>query len=351
MRVLVTGNLGYIGSVLTPILLKRGHHVIGLDSDLYFRCNFIGRVGFGIETIRQDIRDIERRQLDGIDAIIHLAALSNDPLGEIDPDLTYQINYQASVRLAELAKAAKVRRFLFSSSCSTYGASNDQYLDESSALRPVTEYGRTKVMVEQDVAAMASNSFCPTSFRNSTAYGTSPRLRLDLVLNNLAGWAHTTGRIVLQSDGTPWRPLVHVADICQAFAAGLETPEAILRGQAFNIGSTQENYQVAELATIVCRAVPGCKVSFGSVAADDKRCYRVNCDKATQSLNGFLPDWTTLRGVKELLQCYRKFKLTPSEFEGPRFHRVAQIRKLIADGILSEELRFRKSRIESLVNV
>lgn len=351
MRVLVTGNLGYIGSVLTPILLERGHHVIGSDSDLYFRCNFIGRVGVGVETIRQDIRDIERRHLEGIDAIIHLAALSNDPLGEIDPDLTYQINYQASVRLAELAKAAKVRRFLFSSSCSTYGAGNDQFLDENSALRPVTEYGRTKVMVEQDVAAMATSSFCPIFFRNATAYGASPRLRLDLVLNNLAGWAHTTGRIMLQSDGTPWRPLVHVADIGQAFAAGLETPEELLRGQAFNVGSTQENYQVSELAKIVCRAAPGCKVSFGSVAADDKRCYRVNCDKAAQTLNGFRPVWTASRGVEELLQCYRKFKLTPSEFEGPRFHRVAQVRKLIADGILNDELRFRESRIKSLVRV
>src|SRR6266853_2794176 len=247
MKVLVTGHLGYIGSVMVPMLQAAGVHVTGLDNALFADCLF-GDAPAAVPELRKDVRDVEAADLEGFDAVIHLAGLSNDPLGNLNPDLTYDINHHASVRLARLAKEVGVRRFLFSSSCSTYGAAGDKILDETADFNPVTPYGRSKVLVEQEVAQLASPEFSPVFLRNATAYGVSPRLRFDLVLNNLMAWALTTGRAFIKSDGTPWRPIVHIEDISRAFLAALEAPRELIHNQAFNVGRSEENYQIRDLA-------------------------------------------------------------------------------------------------------
>ncbi len=337
MKVLVTGHLGYIGTVMTPLLLAEGHEVVGYDSDLYRRCTF-GSGMVDVPWINKDIREAELADFEGIDAVVHLAGLSNDPLGDLNADLTYDINHRASVRLAELAKEAGVQRFVFSSSCSNYGAAGDKILDESSAFNPVTPYGKSKVMVEKDVAPMASDGFSPTFLRSATAYGVSPRLRFDLVLNNLAAWAFTTKRVLLKSDGTPWRPIVHIEDISRAFAAVLAAPREVVHNNAFNVGRTEENYQMRELAEIVAETVPGCKVEIAEGASPDLRCYRVNCDKIARTLK-FEPQWTARKGARELFETYKKVGLTLEEFEGPKYQRIGHIRKLIAQGVLDANLR------------
>lgn len=339
MRVLVTGHNGYIGTVLAPMLLAEGHDVVGLDTDYFEACTF----GTGmpeIPTVRKDIRDVEASDLDGFDAVMHLGGLSNDPLGDLDPELTAEINHAASVRLAHLSKEAGIPRFVFSSSCSNYGAAGEDFVDEGSGFNPVTPYGVSKVRVEQDVSRLADGDFSPTFLRNATAYGVSPRLRFDLVLNNLVAWAYTTGLVYLKSDGTPWRPIVHIEDISRAFLAVLHAPRELVHNEAFNVGRTEENYQIREIARIVVDVVPDSRLEFASDAGPDKRTYRVNCDKIQRMLPEFNPQWDARRGAEELLTAYQEIGLSLEEFEGPRYKRVAHIKQLQSEGRLDELLRW-----------
>ena len=342
MNVLVTGHRGYIGTVMTPMLLSRGHQVTGLDTDLYQFCTFGNSIP-ELTTINKDIRDITVSDLIGYDAVIHLAGLSNDPLGDLNPSITFEINHAASVKLAEKAKAAGVQRFIFSSSCSTYGAAGDDMIDETAAFNPVTPYGDSKVQVEIDVAKLADDNFTPTFMRSATAYGVSPRLRFDLVLNNMVAWAYTTGLVFLKSDGTPWRPIVHIEDISRAFIAVLEAPRELVHNQSFNVGRSQENYRVRELAEIVRDIVPNCRIEYAADAGPDKRTYRVACDKLPNTLPSYQPQWDARRGVEELYKTYVSIGLTVDEFEGTRYKRIAQIKHLIATNQLDSSLRWIES--------
>jgi nucleoside-diphosphate-sugar epimerase len=341
MRVLVTGHNGYIGTVLVPMLQERGHEVVGLDTDYFRSCLFTGAVP-EIEGIAKDIRDVDAADVAGCDAIIHLAGLSNDPLGDYKPHLTADINETAAVRLAQLAKAAGVGRFLFASSCSNYGAGGADFLDENAAFNPVTPYGVSKVKVEAALSRLADADFSPTYLRASTAYGVSPLLRFDLVINNLTAWAFTTGLVYLKSDGTPWRPVVHVEDIALSYVAALHAPRELVHDEAFNVGTTTENYQIRELAEIVRDIVPDCRIEFAPDAGPDTRCYRVDCNKIARVLHEFKPQWTARRGVEELYDAYRKVGLTLDEFEGERYKRIAHVKKLVAEGRLDDELRWRR---------
>jgi len=342
MRVLVTGHRGYIGTVLAPFLVDAGYEVVGLDADLYRRCTFGPEAPQeAFDSIEKDIRDVDWRDLVGFDAVVHLAALSNDPLGALDERLTYEINHVASVRLAEQAKRAGVPRFLFSSSCSNYGASGGtESLDEEAELRPLTAYGVSKVLVERDVGLLADDSFSPAFLRNATVYGISPRLRLDIVVNNLVAWAFTTGQVRLASDGSAWRPLVHVDDVSRAFLAALEAPRELVHGQAFNVGDTTQNYRIRDVAEIVAEVVPGSQVQFAEGASADSRNYRVSCEKLAQAL-GFRTTWDVRRGAQEHYEAYREAALTLEEFEGPRYQRLREINRLLENGELDASLRFR----------
>ncbi|MGB3404640.1 MAG: SDR family oxidoreductase [Microcoleaceae cyanobacterium] len=341
MKVLLTGHKGYIGTVLVPMLLAQNHEVVGLDSDLFERCTFGDGIS-EIPEIRKDVRDVEAADVEGFDVVLHLAGLSNDPLGNLNPDLTFEINHRASVRLAKLAKEAGVPRFVFSSSCSNYGAGGEDLLNESSAFNPVTPYGQSKVMVEQDVSKLADDNFSPTFLRNATAFGVSPRLRFDLVLNNLVAWAFTTGRVYIKSDGTPWRPIVHIEDISRAFIAVMDAPRELIHNEAFNVGRNEDNYRIRELADIVEDVVPGCTIEYAPDGGPDKRCYRVDCSKILNTLD-FKPQWNARKGAEELLAAYQKIGLTLEEFEGERYKRIAHIQKLMRENLLDESLHWSNS--------
>ena len=340
MKVLVTGHTGYIGSVLVPMLLRESHEVTGLDTDFFAGCDFNDDY-VEVPAIRKDLRELNVDDLRGFDAVLHLAALSNDPLGDLNQQCTYDINYLASVRLALSAKQAGVTRFIFSSSCSLYGlSSGGDLLDENASFNPITPYGESKVRVEQEVAPLADDRFSPTYLRNATAYGVSPRLRADIVVNNLVGFAYTTGEVLIASDGTPWRPLVHVEDICRAFIAVLKTSRERVHNQAFNVGQTAENYQIRDLASMVEQIVPGSRVKYAEGGGPDLRCYRVNCDKIARLLPEFQPEWTARAGIEQLYAAYKEHGLTFDEFTGNRYIRIKRIRSLLSAGQLDPTLRW-----------
>jgi nucleoside-diphosphate-sugar epimerase len=340
MRVLVTGHNGYIGCSLVPLLQEAGHEVVGLDNYLYETCTF-GDDVVDPPALRKDVRDAELSDLRGYDAVIHLAGISNDPVGDLAPDTTYDINHRAASRLAALAKQAGVERFLFSSSCSLYGAAGDDYLDESAAFNPVTPYGESKILAEDDMRALADDDFSPTYLRNATAYGLSARLRGDLVVNNLTAYAFTTGEVLLKSDGTPWRPLVHIEDISRAFLAILEAPREVVHDQAFNVGRTEENYRIRDVGAIVEDVVPGSVVTYAEGASPDIRNYRVNCDKLANTLPTFRPQWTVRKSVEELYEAFLRHGLELDDFLSRRFMRIKHVRELQDEGTLDERLRRR----------
>ena len=340
MRVLVTGHDGYIGAVMVPRLQRAGHDVVGLDTRLFEGCD-LGEERASAPSLRRDVRDVGPAELRGFDAVVHLAAISNDPLGDLNPACTFEINHLGSLRLAESARAAGVRRFLYASSCSVYGAASpDAILDESAEFRPITPYAESKVRVEVDLAALACDSFSPTYLRNATVYGVSPKLRGDLVVNNLVGWALCAGSVRLKSDGTPWRPLVHVDDVCRVFLGVLEAPRELVHDEAFNVGRPGENHRIRDVAERVLAALPGAEIAFAADAGPDPRCYRVDFGKLARALPAATPVRTLEQGVGELVAAYRRAGLRREDLEGDRFVRIERILRLLREGLLGPDLRW-----------
>jgi nucleoside-diphosphate-sugar epimerase len=336
VRLLVTGTDGYIGCVMAPYLADAGHEVVGLDTG-YFTEALLGAPPFaGYRTIVKDVRAVSREDLDSIDAVVHLAGLSNDALGELSRRVTFDINHRATMRLAWLCKAAGVSRFVYASSCSIYGRSSADIVDEGSPFDPQTDYAVCKMLDERELSDLADDTFSPTFLRNATAYGASPRMRFDLVVNNLTALAWTTNRIAMVSDGTPWRPIVHVLDICRAFRAALEAPRATVHDRVFNVGRTDENYQIRDIASTIAHVFPGCEVTFGK-ADPDQRSYRVSFDRVATTLPGFACEWDLTRGASQLRQLYERTGLTPEMFRQRPFTRIKQLQHLLATAQIDAE--------------
>jgi nucleoside-diphosphate-sugar epimerase len=341
MRVMVTGCDGYIGTMLGPVLLECGHDVVGVDTGFYRNGWLWNGVPRAIETISRDIRDLEPGDFEGVDAVVHMAELSNDPLSELSPDITYEINHRGSLALARTAKAAGVERFVYTSSCSVYGAAEQELVDEESPLRPQTAYATCKELVERDVGALADDGFSPTFLRNATAYGASPRMRFDIVLNNLCGLAWTLREIRMESDGTPWRPLVHLLDICEAIACTLEAPREQVHGQVLNVGDPGgANYRIREIAEIVGGVFPGCEVTVGSRGGDN-RSYRVSFAKIQELLPAFRCAWTPELGARQLLEVFSLVGLDADDFASSRFTRLRRIEELLRTGQIDETFHWR----------
>lgn len=337
MRILVTGHLGYIGTVLVPMLLKRGHEVVGMDADWYSNCTFGDpRQIIDVPNICKDIRQASVSDLRGFDTVMHLAALSNDPLGNYNAELTDEINHKAAVRLGEMSREAGVRHFIFSSTCSNYGVAGNEFIDENGSFNPYTPYARAKVAAEMGLKPLSDDNFSVTLMRSATAFGYSPRIRWDLVLNNLTAHAMTSGRIYMKSDGTPWRAIVHIEDISRAFTAVAEAKREIVHDQAFNVGQTKENYRVSEIAQIISETVPSCRIEYAPGAGPDPRCYRVNCDKLQRMVPAYQPQWSARAAAEQVYEAIRKFGLGPDDFEGARFARLPHMKQLIADGVMDE---------------
>ncbi|HVT88113.1 MAG TPA: SDR family oxidoreductase [Tepidisphaeraceae bacterium] len=341
MKILVTGHLGYIGTVLTPMLLKRGHQVVGMDADWYNACTYgDAKQIVDVPNIKKDIRQATVSDLRGFDTVMHLAALSNDPLGNYNADLTDEINHKAAVRLGELSKEAGVKHFIFSSTCSNYGVAGNDFIDENGTFNPYTPYAKAKVAAELNLKPMSDKNFSVTLMRSATAFGYSPRIRWDLVLNNLTAHAVTTGKIYMKSDGTPWRAIVHIEDISRAFTAVAEAKRELVHDNAFNIGQTKENYRVKEIAEIVAATVPNCRIEYAPGAGPDPRCYRVNCDKLQKVVPAYQPQWSAAAAAKQVYEAIKKNGLTLEEFEGAKYARLPHMKKRIADGEMDERFNY-----------
>jgi nucleoside-diphosphate-sugar epimerase len=344
MKVLITGTDGYLGSLLAPALVRRGFDVVGLDTGFYKDRALFRSASITPYTLVKDIRHVEVGDFKNVEAVVHMAELSNDPLGELNQDITYQINHKGSVRLAEKAKKAGVKKFVYMSSCSVYGVADGDVVDEASAINPQTAYAMCKTLVERDVSAIADEHFAPTFLRNATAYGASPRMRFDIVLNNLAGMAWTTSEIRMTSDGTPWRPLVHGLDICQAIAVILEASPNVVSNQVYNVGDSAHNYTVRHIAEIVAKTFPGCQLSFGASGADN-RSYKVSFEKIRKHLPAFKCAWDAEKGAKQLYDLFSRIEMTKELFEDRTFTRLKQLKHLIKTGQIDQDFFWKDSTL------